>query len=92
MRRVCDWAAEGIWPDLNVLLTVPPDVAVKRRSRRADRLEAEDASFHARVAEGFLALARAEPDRWVVIDGTGSVDQVEALVTAAVDTHLGGRG
>jgi dTMP kinase len=49
-----------------------------------DRLEAEDAAFHDRVRSGFAALAAGEPDRWVVVDGSGSRDAVAARVSAAV--------
>jgi dTMP kinase len=48
-----------------------------------DRMESAGTDFHAVVAEGFRALAAAEPDRWLVVDGTGDVDAVEARVADA---------
>jgi dTMP kinase len=80
IRGLSTWAAGGLEPDLVVLLDVPPEVAAGRRASAGDRMEAADATFHARVAEGYRALAAAETDRWVVVDGTGTVDEVEVRV------------
>jgi dTMP kinase len=86
LRRVSDWASAGLWPDLVVLIDVPPEVARARRAangQRLDRLEAESDDFHERVRAGFAALAAAESDRWVVVDGTGTPGEVAARVSAA---------
>jgi dTMP kinase len=64
------WATGGLAPDLTILLDLPPSVGLSRRARSADRLEAEPAEFHDRVRAGFLALAQAEPDRYLVLDAT----------------------
>jgi dTMP kinase len=91
IRTVCDWATVGLWPDLAVLLDVPTDERSARMQEPPDRMEAAGADFHATVADGFRALAAAEPDRWVVVDGSGTVDDVEARVAAAVDGWQGAR-
>jgi dTMP kinase len=91
VRRLSAWAARGLEPDLVVLLDVPLDVAARRRTSVDDRMEAEDAAFHARVADGYRALAAAEPDRWVVVDGTGPPDDVTERVNKAVAQHLDSR-
>ena len=88
LRRLSAWAAGGLWPDLIVLLDVPLEVAARRRLEAPDRLESAGAQFHDRVARGYRALASADPNRWVVIDGAGPADEVEAAVWAAVTTHL----
>ena len=62
------WATGGRTPDLTILLDMDPMAGLSRRTRSADRLEAEPADFHLRVRGGFLALARAEPDRYLVLD------------------------
>jgi dTMP kinase len=62
------WATGGRTPDLTVLLDMDPIAGLMRRTRSADRLEAEPAEFHLRVRGGFLALARAEPERYLVLD------------------------
>ena len=88
LRRLSDWATGGLDPDLVVLLEVPVDVVRRRQGRRPDRMEAEDDAFHSRVAEGYRRLAAAEPGRWVVVDGTGEIDEVAARVRDAVGALL----
>ncbi len=65
-----DWATGGLVPDLTILLDLSPAAGLGRRARSADRLEAEPADFHQRVRAGFLALAEAEPERYLVLDAT----------------------
>ena len=77
------WAARGLEPDVVVLLDVPPAVAASRTVGAPDRLEAEDRAFHARVADGYRALAAADP-RWIVVDGAGTVDEVAERVLKAL--------
>jgi dTMP kinase len=84
LRLMCTWAARGIWPDAVVLLDVAPDVADRRRGSQADRLESAGRDFHDRVAAGFRDLAGRDPDRWVVADGTGTIEEVEARVVAGL--------
>jgi len=57
-------------PDLTILLDMDPIAGLLRRTRSADRLEAEPAEFHLRVRAGFLGLARAEPGRYLVLDAS----------------------
>jgi dTMP kinase len=84
------FATDGLIPDLVVLLTVDEATSAERLAATGapDRLEAAGDAFHRKVAEGYLAQAAADPDRWVVIDGSGSVDEVAARVDAAVDARL----
>ena len=70
------WATGGRTPDLTVLLDMDPIAGLSRRARSADRLEAEPADFHLRVRAGFLALARAEPGRYLVLDADRPADGV----------------
>ncbi|MDP2182638.1 MAG: dTMP kinase [Actinomycetota bacterium] len=79
-------ATGGLVPDLTIVLDVPPEVGLARASRESqpDRLEAESVAFHERVREGFLEIAAAEPERTVVVDASGSVADVAALVSKAV--------
>lgn len=79
------WATGALVPDLVVLLDLPVDVARNRVAGVApDRLEAEATGFHEQVRSGFLAQAAAGPDRWVVVDGTRSVDEIARTVWEAV--------
>jgi dTMP kinase len=70
------WATGGRVPDLTVLLDMDPIAGLTRRTRSADRLEAEPAEFHQRVRQGFLALARAEPARYLVLDADRPQDEI----------------
>jgi dTMP kinase len=70
------WATDGRAPDLTVLLDMDPEQGLRRRARSADRLEAEPVDFHRRVRAGFLELARAAPDRYLVLDAAGPVDEI----------------
>jgi dTMP kinase len=89
VRRLSDWASDGLWPDLVVLLRVDAATAAARLGNQLDRFEREDGGFHERVATGFDEQAVAEPDRWVVVDGEGAIEEVAARVAAAVDSRLG---
>ena len=81
------WASVGLEADLTVLLLVPRSVALERLGDRPDRFEGEDEAFHRRVAEGFDALAGGAPT-WVVVDGTGDVEEVAARVRDEVDGRM----
>jgi dTMP kinase len=78
------WAARGLEPDVVVLLDVPREVAAARMGGAPDRMEAAGAAFHARVLAGYRSLAAADPARWVVVDGTGAVEEVAERVLKAV--------
>jgi dTMP kinase len=76
-----------IQPALTLLLQVRPDTGTSRIATRPgspDRYERLDAAFHARVAEGYDALAAAEPQRFVRIDGEGEVSDIAARIWSAV--------
>ncbi|MFT8711815.1 dTMP kinase [Komagataeibacter rhaeticus] len=85
-----------VQPDLTFVLQVPPDVARDRlRQRadgRADRYEAEDAAFHARVAAGFDAIARRDAARCHRIDASGDAGGVQQAIRAVLAPRLAGRG
>ena len=89
VRDLSLWATAGLLPDLVVLLTVPSPESARRTGGARDRIEDAGDEFHQRVADGFAAQAAAEPDRWVVVDGTGTKDEVTAAVLAAVADRLG---
>lgn len=79
-------ATEGLLPDRVVLLDVPPEHSLRRALARsaADRFEQEDIGFHRAVHEGFAREVAAAPERFSVVDGTASIDGVEAAVLLAV--------
>jgi len=93
LRRLSAWASAGIEPDLVILLTVPLEVSRDRMAQsRPDRLESAGLDFHRLVAAGYHALAEANPNRWVVVDGSGTVDDTTTRVTEAYDSWDGSHG
>lgn len=88
IRSVSTWAADGLAPDLTILLDL--DVTVGRarvaaaRGDTFDRLEAEAEAFHQSVRDAFLAMADAEPGRFLVVDAAESTDEVQRRIRAAV--------
>lgn len=79
-------------PDLTIILDVPADEGLGRAAARsgvgADRFEREGLSFHKHLRDAFLALAREEPQRCVVIDGQRDIESVAADVWRVVDERL----
>jgi dTMP kinase len=80
LAEMSRWAAGGLEPDVVVLL----DGVVRGAPVVLDRMEAEDVAFHARVVEGYRALAAADPDRWVVVEAVGTIDEIAERVRKAV--------
>lgn len=94
IRELSLWAAEGALPDLTVLLDLDPAAARVRldsADKPFDRLEAEKAEFHGRVRDGYLALAAAEPERFLVVDAAASADEISAHIRDRVDELLAAR-
>ena len=86
---------EDTRPDLTLIFDLPVAVGLQRAHARAGsemRFESKGAAFHERLREGFLAIAKSEPQRCAVIDAVGSLDDVEARVWAAVAERLAVRG
>jgi dTMP kinase len=91
LRPVGRFATGGLRPDLTILFDVPVEVGLARKSAaETTRFEAHfDRAFHERVRAGYLALAAAEPDRWVVIDATAPEDDVLTAAAATILDRLG---
>lgn len=91
LRTINDWAMNGRWPDLVVLLDVPDDVAAARLAKRElDRFERAGDAFHQRVVDGFRALAADDPGRWITVtpDGDGDKDAVAEHIRREVTARL----
>jgi dTMP kinase len=90
VRHINEWAVDGHWPELVLLLDAPPDVLERRmRGRQLDRFEQEDPGFHQRVRHGFHTMAAAEPDRWALIDAGQDFEQVATSIRRVVTERLG---
>ena len=90
VRSLSEWATEGLAPDLTILLDLDADAARGRLDEartRYDRLESEASEFHDRVRAAYLALAEAEPDRFLVVDAARPVDEIAGDIRGRV-AHL----
>jgi dTMP kinase len=88
IRMVNNMATRHLSPDLIVLLDVPPEQGLARKRSLKDRFELEDLSFHRRVREGYLKMAGAEPDRWLVIDASQPKAKVVETIWGEVSALL----
>ena len=76
------WATQGLLPHVTFLLDITPEALAERREKASlDRLEREGIEFHEAVRAAFLDLARRDPERWIVIDASRSIDDVHAEIT-----------
>ncbi|MET8046029.1 dTMP kinase [Streptosporangium sp. NPDC005286] len=80
VKRINGWATGGLVPDLTVLIDTPPSVGLARLGGAADRIESEPLEFHERVRREFRTLAAAEPDRYLVVDGTLTQERISSLI------------
>ncbi len=86
LQAATELAIGSCTPDLTVLIDIDIDTANERRTRNAeDRFESADVRFHERVRQGYLTMARIDPDRWFVVDGRSSPDEVAAVIDARLD-------
>ena len=91
IRWLNDYATRGLMPDLVLLLDLDPVVGLFRATAAGDpdRLEREAMSFHAKVRAGFLVLAAAEPERFVIVAGDEPTDRVTASIREHVAKRCG---
>ena len=83
VARISRWATESLYPTLTILIDVPAEIGLGRLQSR-DRLETEPTEFHERVRQEFLQIATMDPERYFVVDGTQSVEEIHAQIVARV--------
>jgi dTMP kinase len=89
LKQFNSWAISNRWPDLVVYIDVPLEILLERlKKRELDRFEREDRSFFERIARGFNEMAKAEPDRWLIVDGTPPKDELAATILREVTSRL----
>lgn len=88
--RLADWVHGDTWPDLTILLDAPVEIGLQRADKRGapDRFEQERHDFFQRVRECYLQLAINEPERFVVLDTTETLAEVEQEIRLLVDQLL----
>ena len=87
LEHVLRWATGDLRPHLTVLLDVEPSAGLGRFEER-DRIEAESLEFHKRARDGFLAVAAANPDHYLVLDARADRDETAALIRERVEALL----
>jgi dTMP kinase len=83
---LCDTATDGLWPDLTLLLRLDPETGLGRAAGE-DRFEQEGLGLQRVVAEAYDEIAQIASDRVVVVDATGTVEEVHRRVMETVDEH-----
>jgi dTMP kinase len=85
-------ALDDFVPDLTIILDIPVETGVERMIERGadpDRYEKMDTAFHERLRQGFLEIAKQEPDRCAVIDANNDIDTVTGRIFDCVETRMG---
>lgn len=95
LRQITTFATGGLRPDLTIYLDCPVEEGLNRKQRALalgegewNRLDQEPVEFHRRVRQGYLALAAAEPDRWLVLDALRSIEEIQREIQEAVTSVL----
>jgi dTMP kinase len=83
VARISRWATESLFPTLTIIIDQPAEIGLARLKSR-DRLEAEPLAFHERVRNEFLQIATLDPERYLVVDGTQSIDEIHAEIISRV--------
>lgn len=86
------FGSNGLRPDLTILIETSAKTAMERQTLRdagvSDAIGGRDADYHQRVADGFLAIAKSDPDGFVVVDGEGTPEEVHERILAALASLL----
>ena len=88
VRDLSMWATGGLLPNLTIVLTLDPEVSMKRVIN-PDRMEAEPMQYHRDVAAAFLEIVALDPDRYLVVDATGTKGEIAEIIRQRVMQELG---
>jgi dTMP kinase len=91
VETVNNLATGNLKPDLTIFLDIPPEQGLARKRSAKDRFELEDLSFHRRVREGYLKVAAAEPDHWLVVDASLPKGKIAEIIWDRVSPLLTSR-
>jgi dTMP kinase len=98
VREICRFASRGLSPRLTLLFDLPVEKGLERAFRRIagreersreDRFEREHLDFHRRIREGYLTIAREEPDRVKIVDASRDIESTRLEVRAILSSFLG---
>lgn len=92
VNSVIGLATGGLKPDLTLFFDITPDEAINRMTSRPDakrnRMDDETAEFYTRVREAYLGIAEREPERFIVVDASGTIDEIHRNVMEIVTPKL----
>jgi dTMP kinase len=83
VARISRWATESLTPTLTVIMDLPAEIGLGRL-HSTDRLESEPLAFHERVRQEYLNLAHLDPERFLVVDGSLSIEQIHQIIIERV--------
>jgi dTMP kinase len=83
VARISRWATESLFPTLTIIIDQPAEIGLARLKSR-DRLEAEPLAFHERVRNEFLQIASMDPERYLIVDGTQSIEDIHEQIISRV--------
>lgn len=91
VRALVMYATGGLVPDLTILLDIDVEAGLKRKTQNGaewNRLDAYTIEFHQRVRQGYLAMVKAEPARWVLVDASPAWDAVQKELRTTILKRL----
>jgi dTMP kinase len=83
VARISRWATESLFPTLTIIIDLPAEIGLGRLKRK-DRLESQPIAFHERVRQEFLQLAAVDPERYFIVDGNQSIDDIHTAIISRV--------
>lgn len=87
VRDLSLWATKDLLPDVTIVLAIDPANGLSRVTNH-DRLESEPIEYHREVASAYVELANADPDRYLVLDGTGDIEEIAKVIRERVTEEL----
>jgi dTMP kinase len=88
IKTINEFATKGIKPDITILIDVPSAVGLSRLKGEKDRIEQESLEFHEKVRKGYIEIAKSEPDRVKVVDGTKSIEDIFKEVQSLIKEKM----
>ena len=83
VARISRWATESLFPTLTIIIDLPAEIGLARLQSK-DRLESQPLDFHERVRQEFLQISLLDPERYFIVDGKQSIDDIHTAVIARV--------
>jgi dTMP kinase len=89
LKMVNSFVTDGLSPDLVVLLDISAEEGLKRKKMKLDVFEREDFLFHQKVRDGYLKMAAADPEHWMVVDASIPQEKIREIIWERVHKSLG---